>query len=155
MKKFELVAEISKEFFGRKLFRIRAMTSFGNVQTGDLGGWVESESNVEQSGNAWVSGDAKVYGNAQVSGDAWVYGNAHWISIGPIGSENGFLTAFRQRDNSIMVRRGCFSGTIDEFESAVNDTHSDNQHGDIYRALILVIKLRLAEVEGEQGGDHA
>lgn len=131
MKKFELVAEISKEFFGRKLFRIRAMISFGNVQTGDLGGWVESESNVEQSGNA------------------------HWISIGPIGSENGFLTAFRQRDNSIMVRRGCFSGTIDEFESAVNDTHSDNQHGDIYRALILVIKLRLAEVEGEQGGDHA
>ncbi|KKF35631.1 hypothetical protein LU631_12095 [Erwinia tracheiphila] len=125
------------EFFGRKLFRIRAMISFGNVQTGDLGGWVESESNVEQSG------------------DAWVYGNAHWISIGPIGSENDFLTAFRQRDNSIMVRRGCFSGTIDEFESAVNDTHSDNQHGDIYRALILVIKLRLAEVEGEQGGDHA
>ncbi|KKF35969.1 hypothetical protein SY86_11890 [Erwinia tracheiphila] len=113
------------------------MISFGNVQTGDLGGWVESESNVEQSG------------------DAWVYGNAHWISIGPIGSENDFLTAFRQRDNSIMVRRGCFSGTIDEFESAVNDTHSDNQHGDIYRALILVIKLRLAEVEGEQGGDHA
>ncbi|EOS94752.1 intrrupted gp229, phage-like protein, partial [Erwinia tracheiphila PSU-1] len=76
MKKFELVAEISKEFFGRKLFRIRAMISFGNVQTGDLGGWVESESNVEQSGDAWVYGNAKVYGNAQVSGNAWVYGNA-------------------------------------------------------------------------------
>jgi len=163
MKKFELVAELSKEFFGRKLFRIRALISFGDVYTGDLGGWVESEKNLDQSGNAWVSGnarvygDARVYGNARVYGDARVSGNAHWITIGPIGSENGFLSAFRQKDNTIMVRHDCFSGTIDEFESAVNNTHSDNQHGDIYRALIPVIKLRLAEVEveGEQGGGHA
>lgn len=31
MKKFELVAELSKEFFGRKLFRIRALISFGDI----------------------------------------------------------------------------------------------------------------------------
>ena len=37
------------------------------------------------SGDAWVSGDARVYGNASVSGDAWVSGNASvsgdaWVS---------------------------------------------------------------------------
>ncbi len=73
--------------------------------------------------------------------------HAHWITIGPIGSENGYLTAFRQRDNSILIRRGCFSGTIDEFEQAVNERHGAGMHGDIYRALIPVIKMRMQNVE--------
>ncbi|EAQ6918495.1 hypothetical protein DQU07_23440, partial [Salmonella enterica] len=67
MKKFELVAELSKEFFGCKLFRIRALISFSNVSKGDLGGWVEKEECVGQSGNAWVYDDAWVSGNARVS----------------------------------------------------------------------------------------
>ncbi|ECJ5891726.1 hypothetical protein FNH88_19030, partial [Salmonella enterica subsp. salamae] len=64
MKKYELALDITKEFLGRKLFRIRALISFGNVEKGDLGGWVEKEGNLDQSGDAWVSG------NAWVSGDA-------------------------------------------------------------------------------------
>ncbi|EDQ2394488.1 polymer-forming cytoskeletal protein, partial [Salmonella enterica subsp. enterica] len=82
MKKFELVTEMTKEIFGKKLFRIRALISFGGVNKGDLGGWVEKEENLSQKGNAWVHdnarvyGDARVYDNAQVYGDAQVYGNA-------------------------------------------------------------------------------
>ena len=165
MKKFELVAELSKEFFGRKLFRIRALISFGDVSKGDLGGWIEKEVCVDQSGNAWVygnawvSGDARVYGNAQVSGnarvygDAWVYGNAqvsgnaHHITVSPIGSEGGCLTAFRQKDNSIVVRRGCFSGSIEEFEGAVNATHGDSKYAEQYKIVIALIKYRLESVE--------
>ncbi|HDS1238702.1 TPA: hypothetical protein QEG40_004872, partial [Pluralibacter gergoviae] len=85
-------------------------------------------------------------------GNARVYGDAHWMIIGPIGSENGFLTAFRQKDNSIAVRRGCFTGTIAEFESAVKERHGDNNHGEIYLALIPVIKMRLADVDSSKGG---
>ncbi|KFC95749.1 gp229 family phage protein, partial [Leminorella grimontii ATCC 33999 = DSM 5078] len=48
MKKFELVAEMTKEFFGKKLFRIRALISFSDVSVGDLGGWVEKESALDQ-----------------------------------------------------------------------------------------------------------
>lgn len=152
MKKFELVAEMTKEFFGRKFFRIRALISFGDVETGELGGWVEREGCLDQSGDAWVYGNAQVFGNAWVSGDAQVFGDERWLTIGPIGSENGFLTAFRQRDNSIMVRRGGFSGTIDEFEAAVKERHGDSIHGQIYLAQIPVIKLRLAEVELSKEG---
>ena len=74
-KKFELTTD-TKIHFGRKLFRIKALISFGNVKVGDLGGYVESEKNLSQSGDAWVYGDARVYGNAEVCGDAWVYGDA-------------------------------------------------------------------------------
>ena len=84
MKKFELDASTETVFFGRKFFRVKALMSFGNVEKGELGGYVEKESNLSQDGNAWVygdarvSGDAWVYGNAEVSGDALVYGNA-WV----------------------------------------------------------------------------
>ena len=76
MKKFELTSETKINIFGKKLFRIKALISFADVEAGETGGWVEKEGNVNQSGNAWVSGDAIVYGNAKVSGNAWVSGDA-------------------------------------------------------------------------------
>ena len=75
MKKFELTAN-SKMHLGKKLFQIKALISFGNVEEGDLGGFIEKEDNLSQSGNAWVSGNARVYGDAWVSGNAEVSGNA-------------------------------------------------------------------------------
>ena len=67
---------------GRTVKRIRAiveMVSLG-VASGDLGGYIEKESQVY--GNAWVydsaqvSGSAMVYGSARVYDDARVYGDA-------------------------------------------------------------------------------
>ena len=75
MKKFELTSN-TKIWFGRKLFQIKALISFGNVKEGDLGGYIEKEGNLDHDGNAWVYGNAKVYGNAWVYGNAKVYGNA-------------------------------------------------------------------------------
>ena len=88
MKKFELTNEFVTNMFGTKLFRIRALVEFGDVEAGELGGYVEKESNLGHDDNAWVYGDARVYdnalvydnarvyGDAQVSGDARVYDNA-------------------------------------------------------------------------------
>lgn len=88
MKKFELTNEFVTNMFGTKLFRIRALVEFGDVEAGELGGYVEKESNLGHDDNAWVYGDAQVFGdalvygnarvydNAWVCGNAWVYGNA-------------------------------------------------------------------------------
>lgn len=46
------------------------------ISNGELGGYIEKESNLDQNGNAYVSGDACVFGNACVSGNARVFGNA-------------------------------------------------------------------------------
>ena len=75
MKKFELTSEFVT-FLGKKLFRIKALVSFGDVAEGELGGFIERENNLDQYGDAWVCGNARVYGNAQVSGDARVCGDA-------------------------------------------------------------------------------
>ena len=73
MKKFELTSDFVI-FFGKKLFRIRALIEFGDVKAGELGGYVEKEENLAQDGDAWVYGDAQVCGNARVYGNAQVYG---------------------------------------------------------------------------------
>lgn len=93
MKKFELTADRIKSN-GVTLHRIKALIDFGDVKAGELGGYVEKETNLSQYGdawvyrhaqvfgnawvrdNAWLSGKALVYGNAQVFGEARVYGNA-------------------------------------------------------------------------------
>jgi len=67
----------TKVVFGIKLFQIQLIVDCKYGQIGDLGGWIEKESNL--SGDAWVSGNARVYGDARVSGDANIYGDA-WVS---------------------------------------------------------------------------
>lgn len=51
MKKYELTSE-TKVFLGKTLYRIKALVQFGNVNAGDLGGWIEKEENLSQYGNA-------------------------------------------------------------------------------------------------------
>lgn len=82
------------------LHRIIADKSFGDVKAGDKGGFIESEDNLSQTGDAWIYDDAKVYhlakvydnakirdhaiiadaakvfGNAEVSDYAMVYGHS-------------------------------------------------------------------------------
>jgi len=70
------------------LHRVQALKNFGGVKKGDLGGWIETEDNLSQDGNAWVRdnacvsenarvfGDAQIYDNAQISGHAYIWGNA-------------------------------------------------------------------------------
>ena len=78
-KKFELLLDDTIDVFDRKLFRIKAKINFGAVEAGELGGYIEKEENLSESGNSWVYGNARVSGNAMVSGDARVYGKA-WVS---------------------------------------------------------------------------
>jgi len=73
--KYELTNE-SINHLGKTLYRIKALKDFNNVKKGDLGGYIEKESNLSQEYNAWVSGNAKVFGNAMVYGYARVYDNA-------------------------------------------------------------------------------
>lgn len=75
MKKYELTSE-TKVINGVELHRIKALDSFGNIKKGELGGWIESEKNLSQSGDAWVGDNAMVYENAKVGGYAMVCGYA-------------------------------------------------------------------------------
>lgn len=80
-KKFELTDE-KIMWEGRTLYRIKALKDFYDVRVGDLGGFVEKDSNLSQWDNCWIYNNAKVYGNAiirdnaEVCNDAEIYNNA-------------------------------------------------------------------------------
>ena len=165
-KKFELTDKFVINAFGIKLFQIKCTKSFKYANEGDLGGYVEKEDNLSQSGDAWVSGDAQVYGDALVSGDARVYGNARvsgdaWVSgdarvsgnarvennhmhcgFDCFGSCNRHTHAYKTKGNKVEITCGCFRGNIEEFERKVEETHSGTIYEKQYKAIINLIKIK-------------
>lgn len=99
-KKYELLKDDYIKNMGKTLYKIKALKDFGNIEAGELGGYIQSENNLSHEGNCWVYdnakvyedakicenakvfgdaevfGDAKVYGNVEVCGEAWVYEDA-------------------------------------------------------------------------------
>lgn len=59
LKKF-ILTETTRDFLGITLYQIKAVQAFGDIEVDELGGWVEKEENLSQSGNAWVFGNAWV-----------------------------------------------------------------------------------------------
>ena len=207
MKKYELTEE-TVTVYGKTLYRIRAVRDFGSVKTGEFGGYIEKEENLSHFGDAWVSGDARVYGDARVSGDArvfgnawvygdaivsenawvygevqvagnawiygdarvfgnakvygearvsgnaWVYGNAevfntrHFFVQGPIGSRDGYVTFYRTKDDTVEVRCGCFSGSLQEFVNQVEETHGGSRYEKEYKLAAELAKVCI-RLEGE------
>jgi len=64
------------------------------------------------------------------------------LSVGPIGSRRDYLHAL-DTDAGLVIRAGCFSGSLAEFEAAVTATHGDNEHGQHYRLAIALINAKL------------
>ena len=143
MKKFEFTGEtktISLFFRTATLHRIRAVAEFGHVKIGDLGGWIEKEENLSHEGKAWVWGDAEVFSAS------------HVLVIGAIGSRDDFTTFFRDKDNEITVKCGCFLGKIDKFLEKVTQTHGDSKYALVYRAAVEVARLQI-DLSGEAPKD--
>ena len=142
--------------------RIRALVAVQDtsVVPGDLGGYIQQESNLDHRGAAWVYDNAQVYGNARVRGDALVYGNARvsdaalvagdalvygnglifWAS--KVGTQNGTLTVYNTKDNGLFVTRGCFLGTPAEFLARSAKQHDERTHRE-YSLLIEVATSRI------------
>ena len=142
MKKFELTSEFVTNIFGKKLFRIKALVEFGDVEAGEFGGYVEKEENLSHDGNAWV------YGNAMVYGDAEVYGNADYAYAHGFGSVNRTTTFFRLKDGGVGVRCGCFYGTLDKFREKVRETHGEGKLAQEYLMLADLMEMRFTKEEG-------
>lgn len=153
MKKYELTEE-TVTVYGKTLYRIRAVRDFGSVKTGEFGGYIEKEENLSHFGNAWIYGDAWVYGDARVSGNAWIYGDAevfntrHFFVQGPIGSRDGYVTFYRTKDDTVEVRCGCFSGSLQEFVNQVEETHGGSRYEKEYKLAAELAKVCI-RLEGE------
>ena len=139
MKKYELTRE-TKVINGVELHRIKALESFGRVEKGELGGWIESEKNLSQDGNAWVYDNAKVGGNAEVSGNAVVGESADFIVFKNWWSSCRYFTWTRS-NNKWKV--GCFYGSGEEL---ITKAYKDSEKsGREYERVVRYVESILEE----------
>lgn len=108
MKLYELTDD-TIEVAGRTLHRIKALTSFANVQKGDLGGYIESKKNLATAGNCWVYDNAKVYGNAMVLGDSAVCNNAEVFDYAIVDMNARILDEAKVCGRAIIYRNATVS----------------------------------------------
>lgn len=142
IKKFELTAEFVTNVFGKKLFRIKALVAFGNVEKGELGGFIENGDNLSHDGYAWVSGDA------------WVYRNADYAAVKGFGRYFRATTFFRCKDKILRVQCGCFYGDLAQFREIVKKTHGDSKYAKEYLAIADLMELHFSDGEENQEADE-
>ena len=122
-KKYVLTTEVNERGLHR-IVALRDIPRYG-VKAGDFGGFVESEKNLSQDGDAWVANDAQVYksayisenacvsGHAHASGCACIFGNAHVFGNAKVCS---FASIF---DNAKIYGDACVSGHAYAYENAL------------------------------------
>ena len=91
-----------------ELRHVKALTRFKTatgheVQPGDIGGYIESEDNLSQTGGAWVDQWAQVYGEAKVYGDAYVGGSSQVYDQAKVGDEVQLLDITRVCGTSVLA----------------------------------------------------
>ena len=146
-KKYELTEE-TLEINGHVLHRIMALRDFGEVKKGDLGGFIEKESNLAHDWNCWIYNDAVVRDDAMVCGEARVYGKAviksksDYIVFKNWWSSGRYFTWTRSND---MWSVGCFYGTGEEL---IKKAYADSEEkGREYERIVKYVESIKSEIK--------
>lgn len=113
----------TKEVYGKTLKQIVCVTAFSLASVGDVGGWIESDENLSQSGNAWVSGNARVFGNAEVSGNAWVFGDARVFGDAEVSGNARVFGDARVSGNGEKCTSKAITISTNYHHVTITDTH--------------------------------
>lgn len=86
-----------------KLYRIEALRAFGDVEEGEVGGWVEDESNLsfEEGDTSWIYDESKVYGQSVVLRNSKVWGNSD-VSGNSKVSGSSVLSQYSYCEDSVL-----------------------------------------------------
>ena len=146
-KKYKLTEE-TLEIDGHVLNRIIALRDFGEVKKGDLGGFIEKESNLAHDRNCWIYNDAVVRDDAMVCGEAKVCGEAiiksksDYIVFKNWWSSGRYFTWTRSND---MWSVGCFYGTGEEL---IKKAYADSEEkGREYERIVKYVGLIKSEIK--------
>ena len=121
---------------------IIALRDFGEVKKGDLGGFIEKESNLAHDWNCWIYNDAVVRGEAKVHGNAEVEKKSDYIVFKNWWSSGRYFTWTRSND---MWTVGCFYGTGEEL---IKKAYADNEEkGREYERVVKYVESIKSEIK--------
>lgn len=79
------------------------------------------------AGNCEIHPYVEILSDINLIADTVIERTGDVLKIGPIGSRNAVLTAYKSK-GVIWLFTGCFTGTLDEFIRKVHITHEGNSH---------------------------
>ncbi len=118
--KFELTTETN--LYGE--FRIRALADFGDIKSGDLGGFVSSEDCIsfDIDDTSWVYDNSRVY-NSSVENNSRVYNNS---SVENSSVENSSVYNNSSVENSSSVYNSSVENSSSVYNSRVDNSRVEN-----------------------------
>ena len=122
-KKYELTS-ISKIVNGCTVYRIKALKDFGDVEKGNIGGYIQSEKNLSQEDDCWIFDNAKVFGDARVYENAGLYDNAT-VSRNAIVYENAKVYG-----NAIVYGNAKVYGNAEVYGDAILSENANIESND-------------------------
>ena len=142
-KKYEITDETHPVY--QKCRRIRALIDIPEigVKAGDLGGFVESEENLSQTGNCWIFdsaiamdnawvmdnsqmyGDSQIWDNAKMHGDSQIWDNAKMHGDSQMWGSSRMSGNSKMRGNSQMFDDSWMSGNSQMWDDS--QMHGDSQ----------------------------
>lgn len=147
-KKYEILLGDSRQHNDVTVYRIKALKDFHLVKAGDIGGYIEKESNLSHDGNCWIHNDAIVYGDAvvledakvcdhaivrghaRVSGNARVRDHVQVVGFGEVG-DDAHVSGYALIEGTVIE-----SATIGEY-AKVLDSSMANGHCFLYGMAII------------------
>lgn len=172
--KYELTDETMR-IEGSILHRIRALESFSDVRSGDLGGYIEKESNLSHEGLCWVydsacvmddaiisdnakikdmsriinsasiMGNAVICDSAEVSNDAKVYGDAKMFSNSRAYHNAEVFGSVKIKDNVRVLRDAWVYGDF-EVGGTANITEKTTKAPIVIMGLAYVVTIMDAHI---------
>ena len=145
--KYEFTGKQMKLENGRTLHEVVALKDFGNIEAGDIGGFIEKESNLSHDGDSWVYSGGQVYGDSkvhqngevygfsivvdsEVRGNAQVGGNAR-VTNGSLITEDAKIEGNAVIDDSMIGSKAEISGNaVVRNEIIVSDVKIDYNYND-------------------------
>lgn len=110
-KKYEMIKDNGR-------YRIKALRNFADIETGDIGGFVYSSTNLSHTGDCWIYDDAFVTDHAIVSGNAKIRGSAI-IKHDAIVTDNAVVC-----DDAVITGHSNVSGNAKICDSAHIEDHA-------------------------------
>jgi len=77
--------------------------------------------------------------SANLGEDTKLLGDRPFMQLGPIGSRSDYLLAFLTT-KGVILKAGCFTGCVAEFEAKLGQEHVNNKHVTEYRAALVLVK---------------
>ena len=99
----------------------------------------ESDANLSDANLSGANLRGANLSGANLRGGQKLVGDRPVFIIGPIGSRCDYLTTFLT-DQGIYLQAGCFFGSVDEFTAKLQREHGDNEHGQEYRAALVLVE---------------